>query len=319
MMHKQPRVPALLALNQEIADRIVGDYAVCRERSIAAWKRMDASQRDALTRYRTNGFVMMNRLVRGSAHTSSKDNDDDWHDLVSWSKPASHHLMTPGKHIWGPEATDCALYETPIGSLARVVANVQSAVRDAVVALDGVFAAKAAAVTPAPLMLFRGVTARAISACAVGAAVSQPGFLSTSLSPMVARSFMNMNMTQAKRRRCMLVVHVPAGVPFVFFDGITGGQNDRANEMEILFSRGASLRKLAAGREMSDPSMFSRTASGAKGNKKTITVIDVELVVPAAAGSPPALPTASAGDAAAVRLFPSGLARMRTEACGESQ
>jgi hypothetical protein len=66
-----------------------------------------------------------------------------------------HYIMTPETPGWGPDAADCPLYETPIGSIGRIVARAHAAIRHAVVALDRVFAAKDAAVLAVPLTLYR--------------------------------------------------------------------------------------------------------------------------------------------------------------------
>ena len=324
----------LLSLNQDIADRIVGEYARCRELSMAAWKRLDAGQRDALTRYRAAGFEEINGLLRGAGESKSKSKsksnsrsggDDahtlDWSAVLNWSKPATHWIMTPGTPGWGPDAGDCPLYETPIGSLGRLVERARAAISAAVVSLDGVFSAKTTPALPAPLTLFRGADAEAVAACAVGESVPQPAFLSTSLSPTSARNFMgDLKATGDAKKKILLVVRVPAGVPFVLFDGITGGANDRSNEMEILFPRGASLRKLSAGRETDDPDLHYRTAAdalkGEKGRSRRMVVVDCELVPPPA-GPPPPVPAHPPGSPA-VKLYPSVLEEGRSTACGYS-
>lgn len=334
---------ALLSRNQEIADRIVNEYAKCRELSLAAWKRLGEEQRDALTRYRGSGFLEINRLLRrGTVSSSMKknkaakkdegDDDDpaviDWQTLIMWSKPAAHWMMTPGKFSWGPEAADCALYETPIGSLDRIVERVRGAIRATVDTLDAVFSQKLASVLPklaAPLTLFRGVTgeeAEAIIACEVGKTVLQPGYLSTSLSPMTARNFMRSDPARRKpKKNALLVIRVPAGVPFVFFDGITGGDNDHVAEMEIMLQRGVSIRKLSAARNMSDPDMYSRTEASAlkKKSSSLMLVVDCELVAPSAETPPPPPQTGQNADdepAVAVKLIPSQLSTNRSTACG---
>jgi len=55
------------------------------------------------------------------------------------------------------------------------------------------------------------------------------------------------------KTECMLMLRVPPGVPFVFFDGITGGENDTVSEMEILLPRGATVRVLNKAKVAVDP------------------------------------------------------------------
>ncbi len=55
----------LIDMHQQIAGVLVDQYAKHRELSAAAWKRFDASQRDALIRYRGSGYSTINALLRG--------------------------------------------------------------------------------------------------------------------------------------------------------------------------------------------------------------------------------------------------------------
>jgi hypothetical protein len=331
----------VLSLYQEVADSLVGEYAKCRERSMVAWKGLGAGQREALIRYRISGHREINGLLRkefGTEKATKKMNKKtkgdscvgggdvlEWDTIVEWSKPATHWKMSEG-HSFGPTPADCPLYESPIGSLARLVVRVQEAIRTAVGDLDGVFASKGVPRLTSELVLFRGISgaeAEAFAACEVGGTVPQPGFLSTSLTPIVARDFMGK--TTIGQLPCLLVLRAPAGMPFVFYDGITGGMYDISDEMEILFPRGASIRKLSKGRETNDPGIAWRTEAllGVKAARTAgpgkILVVDCDLVPPPASGPPP-LPPPPRGamnrmDSTTVKMVPALLAKARTTAC----
>ena len=333
----------VLSLYQEVADSLVGEYAKCRERSMVAWKGLGAGQREALIRYRNSGHREINGLLRKEFGTEKATQNKkrtkgdscgsggdvlEWVTIVEWSKPATHWKMSEGQSFFGPTPADCPLYESPIGSLARLVVRVQEAIRTAVGDLDGVFASKGVPRLTSELVLFRGITgaeAEALAACEVGGIIPQPGFLSTSLTPIVARDFMGK--TTIGQRPCLLVLRAPAGIPFVFYDGITGGMYDISEEMEILFPRGASIRKLSKGRETSDPGITWRTEADELGVKPArtagmpgkILVVDCELVPPPASGPPP-LPPPPRGamnrmELTTVKMIPALIAKARTTAC----
>jgi hypothetical protein len=297
-LREHPRASVgILEHQQQVADRIVAEYQRHREVSAAAWKRFDVATREALMRYRGSGYRDINGALRPppSEKKSKKTNtpvNTDWSSLTNWLTPPRHWMMTvdPIGQLAKNAEWECALYDTPVGSVERLAVRYARAVGEAIKALDALFSG------PAPVTegvrgvtVFRGASgdeATELLAAAVGTEVPVPAFLSTSLSPSTARDFMHYTYDsgpEPKKNTVMVVLRVPPGVPFFFFDGATNGVNDTLMEMEILLPRGAALRVTEAAKRRTDVSYLARTAldkqKGLGGKEDgTMLVLEAEFV-----------------------------------------
>jgi hypothetical protein len=315
----------ILEHQQQVADRIVAEYQRHREVSAAAWKRFDVATREALVRYRGNGYRDINGALRPppSEKKSKKTNtpvNTDWSSLTSWLTPAHHYKMASGPGPVDDAELECALYETPVGSVERLAVRYARAVGDAIKALDALFSGPAPVTEGARgVTVFRGASgdeATELLAAAVGTEVPIPAFLSTSLSPYTARHFMHYTSDSEKKNTVMVVLRVPPGVPFFFFDGATNGGTDTLTEMEIQLPRGAALRVTEAAKRRTDVSYLARTALDKRkdlGGKDdgTMLVLEAELVWQKDRKEP----NTDALKSRPIILYPNMVAEGRDQAC----
>jgi hypothetical protein len=205
---------AALFSKAETTAEIARMYKGMREQSKKAWPHVTGDQRGALARYRGQGYMLINRLLRrthenaapNKAKARGKDDDDDGEGEdartpLSWSEAHRWASAPEGHQEWGlPRATakryavtPCMLLSMSFSSTPELIDRINKEVVHCVASLDAMFA-KVCPRTTHPLVVFRGVKgefARQLLAASSRASILvEPGFMSASLDPSVSRRFM---------------------------------------------------------------------------------------------------------------------------------
>lgn len=288
---------SVLADQQRVASKLAATYVACRMASSKAWGKLSEDQRIALLRYRSSGFDLLNRLLRNE--TDRNDQGMQWFTVKAWlTQPIGAE-----RWAWHPTnetrwVSNRMLDSMALPALPMLIRRVeQEAVRCAT-ALDDLFA-KVAPRTTLPMTVFRGVRgefASRLLALKRKERLSEHGYLSTTVSPQVARSFMGSTLPSKKKpkknkgstessprsgdednddppgKSCMMLLRLPKGTPFIFLDSISGDKNDRPWEMEMLLPRGLTL-EVAEQRTEVDINLEAAMV----GHRLNVVVIDASM------------------------------------------
>jgi hypothetical protein len=209
-----------------------------------------------------DGYDMINRVLRdtfdkkttsGKATASGKGKASDnatGSGRLRFSDVAA--VLGPAPSFkWGKQNTsdseldDCLIASMSISSIPKLANMTARALQKMAADLDEAFHMHAP-LAKRRITVFRGIQdglSDRIIAAKKGDVITEPAYMSTSLSPIIARKFSNHSTLTGEvgKVKCMIVIDVPQATPFILLDRLSGGEKDNAWEYEVLLPRGAQL------------------------------------------------------------------------------